>query len=101
MSYLIARLQLKYGKTQQFSEIMSHLVPVMEKHGWKLLGAYQTTLGTLNEVWDVWEVKDANATQTGLANALRDPEFAGWAAKLPDAVEVEELRFLEKLPYSP
>jgi hypothetical protein len=101
MSYVFARVQLKYGKTKQFVEIMGHLVPIMEKSGWTLLGAYQTTLGTLNEVWDIWEVKDANTTQTGLAAALQDPEFAEWAAKLPQVVEVEELRFLRKLPYSP
>jgi hypothetical protein len=101
MSYVFARLQLKYGKTEQFVEIMSHLVPIMEKNGWKLLGAYRTTIGTLNEAWDIWDVKDANTTQTGLAGALRDAEFAEWAARLPEVVEVEELRFLQKLPYSP
>jgi hypothetical protein len=101
MSYVFARLQLKYGKIEQFVEIMNHLVPIMEKNGWRLLGAYRTTLGTLNEVWDFWEVKDANSTQTGLADALRDAEFAEWATKLQEVVEVEELRFLQKLPYSP
>jgi hypothetical protein len=39
---LMARIQIKYGKIDHFYEIMSHLVPVLERNGWKLLGAYQT-----------------------------------------------------------
>jgi NIPSNAP protein len=101
MSYMFARIQLRYGRAEQFTEIMGHLVPVLERLGWRLLGAYETTLGTLHEVWDVWEMDDANASQSVLAAALADPEFAEWAARLPEVVETEELRFLRKMPYSP
>jgi hypothetical protein len=101
MSFMMARIQLKYGKVEQFNEIMSHLVPILEKNGFTLLGAYQTRIGTLNECWDVWEVPDANGIQSVLQQAHDDSEFAEWAGRLPECVEQEEIRYLEKLPYSP
>lgn len=100
MSFMIARIQVKYGKVEQFCEIMAHLVPVLEKSGWKLAGAYQTRIGLLNECWDIWEVPDANHVESVLQGARKDPDFAQWAARLPECVDEEELRYLDKLPYS-
>ena len=100
MATMMARIQVKYGKAEQFYEIMSHLVPVLERNGWVLVGAYQTQIGRLWECWDIWEVADANQIGSVLGLALADPEFQEWASRLPECVEQEELRFLEKLPYA-
>jgi hypothetical protein len=100
MATLLARIQLKYGQAALFNEVMSHLVPVMERNGWKLLGAYQTQIGRLWEVWDLWEVDDANHVRGVLAESQKDAEFLEWASRLPECVESEELRFLTKLPYA-
>lgn len=99
MGFMFARVQLKYGQLARFQEIMSHIVPAMESKGWRLMGAYRTTLGTLYEVWDLWEVPDANSTQNDLAAAVADPDVAAWAARLPECVETEELRFLSEMTY--
>jgi hypothetical protein len=101
MGYMIARLQVKYGKVPQFNEVMGHMVPVLEKHGYKLLGAYRTQIGRLNECWDVWEVPDANGILSVRQAAREDAEFAEWAARLPECVEEEEIRYCETLPYGP
>ena len=53
--YLFASLKVKYGQQRKFNEIMSHLKPVLEKDGWKLIGAYQTAIGPLSMVVDLWE----------------------------------------------
>jgi NIPSNAP len=98
---MMARIQVKYGMGQQFYEVMGNLIPFLERDGWKLIGAYQTRVGRLWEVWDLWEIPDANSIETTLAAASKDPEFARWAAKLPECVEEEELRLLQKVPYSP
>ena len=66
--FLLVRLQLKYGSVDRFSEIMSHLVPVLEKKGWRLHGAYQTTIGRLWEAWDLWEVPGASGVQSVLVS---------------------------------
>lgn len=99
--YMLARIQLKYGAADRFNEIMKHLVPILEKNGWRLHGAYQTRIGRLWEVWDVWEVPGASAVQSVLGAAMEDPEFQEWASYLPECVEEEELRYLVKLPYGP
>ncbi len=99
--YLLASLKLKYGQQPKFNEVMSHLKPALEKAGWKLIGAYQTAVGPLGSVVDLWEVNNPSAVTETLAKVGRDPEFAQWAAKLPRLVEEEVLQIMTKLPYSP
>ena len=99
--FLLVRIQLKYGAAERFTEIMKHLVPILEKKGWRLHGAYRTVIGRLWEVWDLWEVPGASGVRSVLDAALEDPEFQEWAGYLPDCVEDEELRYGVKLPYSP
>jgi NIPSNAP len=99
--YLLVRLQLKYGMVERFCEIMSHLVPVLEKNGWRLHGAYQTSIGRLWEAWDLWELPGADAVRSVLTAASHDPDFDHWAKFLPECVEEEELRYVVKLPYAP
>ena len=51
--YLLATLKVKYGQQRKFYEVMSHLKPVLEKAGWKLVGAYENSIGRLNTVIDL------------------------------------------------
>jgi hypothetical protein len=99
--YLLASLKVRYGQQLRFNEVMSHLKPALERSGWKLIGAYQTAIGPLNSVVDLWEVNNPNAVTETLAAVRRDPEFAQWAAQLPELVEEEVLQLMSKLPYSP
>ncbi len=101
MPYLLARIQCHYGKVQQFSEVMRHLTPILERKGWRLHGAYANAIGRLNRCYDVWEVPDANGVGSILALASAEPEFREWAALLAECVVEEELEFMNELPYSP
>jgi hypothetical protein len=99
--YLLATLKVKYGQQPKFYEVMGHLKAVLEKAGWKLVGAYQSAIGRLNTVIDLWEINDPNAVPFTLAVASRDAEFVRWAAHLPELVEEEVLQIMTKVPYSP
>jgi NIPSNAP len=99
--YLLATLKVKYGQQRKFYEIMSHLKPALEEKGWKLIGAYQSAIGPLNTVVDLWEVNDPNSVTETLATVGKNPEFAKWAALLPEVVEEEVLQLMNKVPYSP
>lgn len=102
MGYMLARLQVRYGQVPRLNEVMPAIVAGMEAQGWKLLGAYQTTIGRFHEVWDLWDVGgDASAIERALTAARQDPDFMQAAARLPDIVESEEVRYMEALPYSP
>src|SRR3954469_8515270 len=99
--YLIARLIVRYGKLAEFSDIMKRLGPLMETHGWKLNAAYSTIVGNIHEVYDVWEVPDANSVPAGLAAAGGDPSFLALIPELALVVESETLTMVTKAPFSP
>ena len=99
--YLHASLKVKYGQQRKFYEVMSHLKPVLEMTGWKLIGAYENVIGRLNTVIDLCEIHDPSSVPTSLAAASKDPDFVRWAAHLPELVEEEVLQIMTKVPYSP
>jgi len=100
MPFMLVRLECKYGKTQEFQEIMSHLVPILESKGWRLHGAYQNSIGRLNRCYDLWEMPDANHVSSVLQLAGKDPEWSKWSSRLGECLEEEELEFMNELPYS-
>ena len=71
------------------------------RHRWKLKDSYQTLVGNLHEVYDVWEVPSPDTVTTGLAAAQADPRFAGVAVKLAASVESETITLTTKTPFSP
>jgi hypothetical protein len=99
--YLLATLKVKYGQQRKFYEVMGHLKPVLERSGWKLVGAYENAIGRLNTVIDLWEIDDPNAVSSTLAAASKDSEFVRWAAHLPELLDEEVLQIMTKVPYSP
>lgn len=101
MTHMLATVQVKYGKVPQFCEILSHLIPILERRGWRLIGAYTTSVGRLFKVYDLWEIPDSNSFGSVLDQALEEPEFREWSAQLENCVEAEEVELLDKLPYSP
>ena len=38
MPYMLVRLEVAYGRVGEFSEVMSHLKPILERNGWRLHG---------------------------------------------------------------
>jgi len=101
MVYLHVTLKLYEGKVARFCEILSHLVPMLERRGWKLVGAWENQIGRRNTIVDLWELPDANSVQSVLAEAGREPEFQKWAAQLEGCIEEEVLQIMTKVPYSP
>jgi hypothetical protein len=89
-----ASLKLRAGKLQDFTTMLNELLPVVGKHGWKLLGSYACVVGRLNTAVDIWELPDAGALQA----ALTDPEMAKFAPRINEIVEDETLTMLTKLP---
>ncbi len=98
MAFMFAHIKLRPGKVQKFTEMLSGITPLVEKHGWKLHGSYFNVIGRLNTVVDVWEIPDANAVQTTLEIASQDPEFQKWIPVIEECVEDETLQVMTKLP---
>lgn len=100
-TYMIARLNLKYGTVNEFNDIMTEFVPIFEEQGWKLHASYRSIIGSLTEVIDVWQVADANAVAEARAHASSHPDYARLAPRLFEIVESEVLSLVAKLPVSP
>jgi hypothetical protein len=99
MPYMLVRLEVAPGRIGEFAEVMSHLVPVLEAKGWRLHGAFVNRIGRLNRCHDLWEIPDANALESVLKLANKEPGFAEWADKLNELVVEEELELMNALPY--
>ena len=97
----IARIIVRYGMLARFTTAMEGLVPIMTDNGWKLQASYQTIIGNLHEVYDIWELPNADAVAAGLAAAAADPRFPEVAAHLAASVETESLTIVAKTPFSP
>jgi hypothetical protein len=102
MPFMIARIQLRYGgeALATFNEGLAALLPAFEEQGWKLVGAYVNAIGTLNEVWDIWEVDDANHIMDARMGVRSVPGVGDWAKRLSEVIVSEQLHYVEKLPYS-
>ena len=100
MPYMLVRLEVAYGRVGEFSEVMTHLKPILERNGWRLHGAYVNQIGRLNRCYDLWEIPDANSARSVLKIANSEPEFQEWAPKLNDLLLEEELEVMDTLPYA-
>ncbi|MBV8359265.1 MAG: NIPSNAP family protein [Deltaproteobacteria bacterium] len=96
MVYLQASIKLRAGKLQDFVSLLNSLTPVLDKHGWKLLGSYTSVVGRLNTVVDLWELPNEAAIQA----ALSDSELAKQMSRSGEIIEDETLTLLNKLPIS-
>src|SRR5260370_7749546 len=94
MVYLQASIKLHPGKQQDFVNLLNTLMPLVNKHGWKLMGSYAAIVGRLNTVVDFWEVPNPNAVESLLA----DPQFAKYPPPIPENVDYHTLTTLTQLP---
>ena|SRR5579875_647381 len=101
MMYVYANVKVKYGQLPAFHEAMVTVKRVMESHGWRLVGAWNTLIGDLHEVHDLWEVEDANTVPSAFAAAYEDPDFLKAVEQLSAVADRETIQLLAKTPYSP
>jgi hypothetical protein len=99
--YLYANVKLKYGKLLEFNQTMAEVVPIFERQGWKLVGAWSTVFGDIHEVHDIWEVADANAVPATLAEVMADADFPEHVKALSEQIDRETLSLIAKTPFSP
>lgn len=94
MIYVQASIKLHPGKLQDFTNLINELLPVVSKHGWKLVGSYATLVGRLNTVVDLWELPN----EAAIAAAMGDTELQKRGARISEIIEDEVFTVLTKLP---
>ena len=77
-TYLHATLKIRPGMMPRFNDALAEMKPALEDKGWRLVGAWTTTVGRLSEIVDIWELPDANAVADVLGAVSHDPRFPNW-----------------------
>jgi hypothetical protein len=92
-------LEVEANGFARFVALMGEMVPILEREGWKLEGAFMHTSGRLNTVVDLWRLEDYNHYGRGLAVLMAHPEFPRFAQTLGEVVRNESVVFLQPLSY--
>ncbi|WCT73989.1 NIPSNAP family protein [Sphingomonas naphthae] len=99
--FVHATLKIRIGAYDRFAAAMAKQVPVLESHGWKLLGAYVTAVGPICTVVDLWQIPDANAYFEATAKWRADPDFMSFREVGSEVIVAEMVTMVTKTSYSP
>lgn len=94
MVYMTASIKLHPSKLEDFIALINKILPIVGKHGMKLVGSYASIVGRLNTVVDLWELAEPNTIE----KVLSDPELQKFAPMISEIIEDEQLAILTKLP---
>jgi hypothetical protein len=100
-TYLIARLQLKFGTTHAYGEKFKHALPALEERGLRLTHAWVPLIGDLTEICHVWEMRDANAVYEVLAEAGDDDRLLSVLPDLNSCIVTERLTVMTDAFWGP
>ena len=92
-------LEVEANGFGRFVALMGEMVPILEREGWKLEGAFMHTSGRLNTVVDLWRLEDYNHYGRGLAVLMAHPEVPRFAQTWGEVVRNETVGFLQALEY--
>ena len=100
--FLHVTLEIHAAQLERFVEGMGNVaVPILERQGWRLAGAFVQRSGRLGNVIDLWELDNYQHYHDALAVLAADPAFPAFKAMLDQAVISETVVFAAPLAYSP
>ena len=97
--YLHVTLELHAAKQATFYQAMEEIVPIIEKAGWKLRGAFAQRTGRLHSVIDLWELDDYNHYDRALKTLMAHQRFPQLSGMLAEAIVSETVVFADKASY--
>ena len=74
-------------------------LPILEREGWRLAGAFVQRSGRLGNVIDLWELDDYQHYDSALKVLAADPGFPAFKAMLAETVISETVVFAEAASY--
>jgi hypothetical protein len=98
--YLIAEIDVQFGRIHEFNEVMGQIVPLLERQGWKLEAAFMSVIGRVGHVIDVFRVTDANAVVSAQQALRADPEFTSLSKRLVEIIDEERTMLAVRTPYA-
>jgi NIPSNAP len=98
--YLHVTIQLVRGKHRVFTTAMAEMAPVLESHGWHLIGGFGAAIGRLGAVYHLWRIPSADAQLTTLDAIRAHPDAARWHDAFAESVADEIVEVVRPMPYS-
>jgi len=101
MIYLEASLRVVPGKMKELMEVFEkEYLPLSNKFGRKLAAQWTTSIGTLDEVVDLWVYEDLVHMQRFNEARAKSSEFAKASERLRALIAYEEVRLMVPTPLS-
>ncbi|MFH1638905.1 MAG: NIPSNAP family protein [Chloroflexota bacterium] len=101
MIYLEASCRVVPGKMDEFMEVFTkEYLPASNKLGRKLAAQWRTTVGTLDEVVDLWAYEDLTHMQRFQEVRQKSEEMIKAGEKLRSLIAHETTRLLAPTPLS-
>ena len=101
MIYLEATLQVVPGKMREFMDVFEkEFLPENNKLGRKLLAQWFTSIGTLDEVTDLWVYDDLGQMQRFQEARTKSPGFAKASERVRALIAHETTRLMVPTPLS-
>lgn len=101
MVYMLVTVQIQRGKLAEWAELYEkHFLPATQRHGQKLVAAWKTTLGTYDEVTDLYAFESLAELERVRKKLFQDPEVQQYLPKLNALSGFEISKIMEPLPYS-
>ena len=101
MIYVEASIRVVPGKMNEFMEVFEkEFLPLSNKLGRKLAAQWRTTIGTLDEVTDLWVYDDLNHMQRFQEARAKSIEFTKASEHLRTLIAYETTRLMVPTPLS-
>jgi len=101
MIYLEASLRVVPGKMNELMEVFEkEYLPASNELGRKLVAQWTTTIGTLDEVVDLWAYENLAHMQRFNEARAKSPAFAKASEHLRALIAYEEVRLMVPTPLS-
>lgn len=102
MIYLEASLDVVPGKINEFMEVFEkEFLPGSNKLGRKLVAQWRTTIGTLDEITDLWAYDDLTDMQRFQEARAKNPELIKASEHLRSLIAHETTRLMVPTILSP
>ncbi len=100
--YLHVTVQVNRGKVDEWSTLYrDEFIPLIEKYGQKLVAVWRTSIGTYDEITDVYEFESMAAMEQIRAKIWADPKTGPALKKIQPLSGFEISKLMTAMPYSP
>ncbi len=101
MIYIHRTTNVIPNKVKEYNEVVVKFLALMEKHGIKLVGSWQTTIGESWEYTHITSVDDLATLQKNIKGLNQDAEYQRLSEQMSHLITRRVIKILSPTEYSP